>query len=99
LTEKTGKLLTVKALVERYVHKVIITGEQIEIQFNLKMHSRVVSYSADLYQDKEIPRSSPQETVVFVCYSPTKMLATFGAGDGKLKIPYPHHSKPFKNSP
>ena len=72
---KTGQLPTIKLLIERYIHKVIISGDNIEIQFNLNISSRVVTYSADLSQ-KEIPQPSGQEVTEVFSFVPTKMLAT-----------------------
>lgn len=60
---KTGELSTVKALIERYVHKVVLDGENVEIQFNLNVGSRVVVYSASCKDEEErkIPLLSGKE--------------------------------------
>ena len=63
------------------VHRVVVSGDHIEVQFNLNANSRVVTYSADLYK-KEIPQPSRQEVFEVFAFAPTKMLATHGAGDG-----------------
>ena len=78
---RTGKLQTVKALVERYVHKIVVGGDQIEVQFNLNMNSRVVAYPANPHK-KEIPRSSRQEEPGVFTSKPNKMLAAHGADGG-----------------
>jgi len=83
---RAGQLPTVKALVERYVHKVIVSDNHIEIQFNLNIPSRVVTYPAEkstdtLPEQKKISRPSGKEEFG-TYYSPTtKMLAVYG-GDG-----------------
>ena len=74
---KSGELPTVEALIERYVHNVIISGDNIEIQFNLNISSRVVTYSANPYR-KEIPQPSGQEVTEVFTFVPTAMLATHG---------------------
>ena len=74
---KAGELPTVKALVERYVHRVIVNGGNIEIQFNLNMSSRVVTYSADSSK-KEKPHPLRQEVIEVISFAPTTMLATSG---------------------
>lgn len=79
---KTGQLPTVKALIERYVHKVIVSGEHVEVQFNLNMSSRVVTYTANSTQQKEIPQSSRQEVTEVFSLSQRKMLATNGGEGG-----------------
>lgn len=78
---KSGELSTVKALIERYVQKVIVNGEHIEVQFNLNVNSRLVTYPADISKNKkQIPQFAlQQETEVF---DSSQMLATFGAGGG-----------------
>jgi hypothetical protein len=55
---RSGNLSTVKLLVERYVQKIIINGEYIEVQLNLNVNSRIITYDADLYaQLKKHPSS------------------------------------------
>jgi hypothetical protein len=76
---KTGRLPTVQALVERYVHRVIVSGEQVEIQFNLTVSNRVVTYSVSSTPNKkEIPQPSLQRLTGIFSSSQRKMLATFG---------------------
>ena len=75
---RTGQLPTVKALVERYVHKVIITDKNIKVQFNLNLSSRVVIYPVDLRHQKEIPQPSDHSITEVFTFVPTKMLATDG---------------------
>ena len=54
---RVGELSTVKILIERYVQKIIINGEYIEVRFNLNVNSRVFTYSADTPErQKEIPQ-------------------------------------------
>ena len=77
----TGKLPTVKTLIERYVHKVIVSGERIEIQLNLNTGSRVVTYSADPFE-KKIPHPPRQESIEVFALAPTIMLATVGGEGG-----------------
>jgi len=79
---RTGQLPTVKALIERYVHKVIVTDKNIEVQFNLNLSSRVVIYPADLNRQKEIPQPSNQSITEVFTFVPTKMLATGGGAGG-----------------
>ena len=93
---KTGQLPTVKVLIERYIHKVIVSGDNIEIQFNLNISSRVVTYSADLSQ-KEIPQSSDQEITEVLAFVPTKMLATRGAG-GRTRTGTPLRAVDFEST-
>jgi site-specific DNA recombinase len=82
---QSGQLPTVQALVERYVHKVIVSGENIEIQFNLNISSRVVSYPADPLvtpMEKKIPHPSRQETIGVFTFAPTQRLAAYGGEGG-----------------
>ena len=82
---QSGQLPTVKALVERYVHRVIVNGDSIEIQFNLSLSSRVVKYSAAPLitpTEKEIPQSTSSKATGIFVLSPTKMLATAGGEGG-----------------
>ena len=75
---RTGQLPTVKALIERYVHEVRISGEHIEIHFNLNMSSRVVTYPATSNGHKETSQDTlPDEPVMFFNHQ-HKMLATYG---------------------
>ena len=78
---KSGELSTVKALIERYVQKVIINGEHIEVQFNLNVNSRVVNYPADVSENKKQIPQFPIPKVTEVSDS-SQMLATLGAGGG-----------------
>lgn len=78
---KSGELSTVKILIERYVQKVIINGESIEIQFNLNVSSRVFAYPADtLEQRKKIPKFPHKQE--FEIFKAVPVLGTCGAGDG-----------------
>jgi len=78
----TGQLPTVKALVERYVQKIIVNGNNIEVQFNLNMSSRVVSYPAGITEQKEIPQPTRQDVTEIFTFVPTGMLATRGGAGG-----------------
>jgi len=74
---KSGELSTVKVLIERYVQKVIVNGENIEVQFNLNVSSRVVTYPTDtLKRQKQIPQF-PIPTVTEV-FNSSQKLATNG---------------------
>ena len=75
---RTGQLPTVKALVERYVHKVIVTDKNIKVQFKFNLSSRVIIYPVDLSHQKEIPQPSDQSITEVFTFVPTKMLATGG---------------------
>lgn len=82
---RTGKAANVKALVERYVNKVIIKGEDIEIQFNLNVNSsRVSHYPATVIDKKEeTPQLTRQDdTVVFLLPQHISMLVTHGGEGG-----------------
>ena len=59
---------------------VIISGDNIEIQFNLNIGSRVVTYPADIITIKEIPQPTDQSITEVLTFVPTKMLATHGTG-------------------
>ena len=83
---KSGRLPTVKALIERYVHKVIVSGEHIEIQFNLNMSSRVVTYSA-YPLEKETPQPTQAKVIEVFSFVPTKMLVSCG---GRLQSKCEH---------
>ena len=54
---KSGELSTVRALIERYVNRITINGEDIEIEFNLNVNSRVVTYPA-VHSKKKAPQIS-----------------------------------------
>ncbi len=56
---KARQLPSVKALIERYVNKVVISGEHVEIQFHLNVNSRVATYPAP--PAKKIPQPILQE--------------------------------------
>ncbi|MCL2772060.1 MAG: hypothetical protein FWD71_01805 [Oscillospiraceae bacterium] len=83
---KSGELSTVKALVERYVQKVVISGEYIEIYFNLNVNSKIVTYSTDstdvFAQQNKIPQFQCQQVTEVFDLEPTKMLDTRSAGGG-----------------
>jgi len=74
---RTGRLPNIKALIERYVHKVIVSGASIEVQFNLNLTSRVVKYSADTYKQKETPQCSGQEVTEVLSFVPTNVVASW----------------------
>jgi len=79
---RAGKLPTVKALIERYVNKVIISGKHVEVQFNLNLSSRVATYPADAFEQKKIPQHSRQKaTEVFTL---SHRVATCG-GEGHFR--------------
>ena len=73
---KSGELSTVKVLIERYVQKVIVNGENIEVQFNLNVNSRVITYPADESGRKKKIHQSPLSTETDVFRS--QMLVTYG---------------------
>ena len=79
---RTGQLPTVKALIERYVHKVVVSGEHVEVQFNLNMSSRVVIYPDNSIQQKEISQSTRKDDTGIFDLSQQKMLATYGGEGG-----------------
>jgi len=79
---RSGTLPTIKSLIERYVHRIVIHGENIEVQFNLNLSSRVVNYPADFIAKKEISQPAYQDMTEIISFVPTKMLATNGGAGG-----------------
>jgi len=77
---KSGKLRTVKTLVKRYVQKVIINGDNIEVQFNLNVNNKVVPFP-DASSEKETPQIARQTKSVMSSKRQHKMLVRRG-GDG-----------------
>ena len=79
------ELSTVKVLIERYVQKVIVSGENIEIQFNLNVSNRIVEYPIDTSKrKKEIPQFPLTiATQVFNLSQSSQMLATSGGEQGR----------------
>ena len=81
---KVGKLSTVKALVERYVEKVIVSGEHIEVRFNLNVSSRVVTYPTTLSGKNKTPQTADQSNSVMFIPNQQSMLVTYG-GEGETR--------------
>ena len=75
---KSGKLSTVKVLIERYVQKVTINGENIDIEFNLDVDNRIIAYE----QQKETSQTTEQDDSVTFFKLQHPMLAANGAGGG-----------------
>jgi len=77
---KSGELSTVRSLIERYVKKITISGEDVEIEFNLTVNTRVVTYSGvHKTPDK---RKTPHSAVLF--FPQPFRLAVLG-GEGGVK--------------
>ena len=78
---KSGKLSTVRALIERYVRQVTINGEYIEIELSLTVNTRVVNYSGvHTNLDK---KKTPHIAVLF--FPQPLWLAVLG-GEGGTRI-------------
>ena len=75
---KEGKLSTVRVLLERFLKKVTVKGEEIVIEFNLATPTRVVSYSG-LHTNSENSKT-PHVYAVFWLKQP--WLATSGGERG-----------------
>jgi len=77
---KSGELSTVRALIERYVNKITINGDNIEIQFNLNVTSRVVDYPA-LHNKKKTPQTVREDfSAVYLLHQPFWLAMRGGEG-------------------
>lgn len=79
---ESKQLSNIKVLIERFVHKIIINGDEIEIQFNLNVGSRVTSYSASVFTQIKTPQLTREDDVVMFLSQPC-WLATCG-GEGEI---------------
>ena len=83
---KSGRLPTIKALIERYVQKVTINDENIEVEYNIFVNSRVVTYPADIFEKREIPQIILNENERSEAFNCNLMLATY-RGEREIRTP------------
>lgn len=72
---RTGKLSTVKALIERYVNRVVIGGDNIEVQLNLEISNRTATYAENL-DNRKTPQIILQDDSEVFSDSGRSLLAT-----------------------